>query len=94
MTDFDYVSDYGGCGSTNESVDDDEAGDILHIPIDLLTNAADLSGLYSDNALQTFEDVFAIEVTPLIRLQVHLTIWTTTYTYLYTNILPVATSRL
>ncbi|KFY68101.1 hypothetical protein V496_01303 [Pseudogymnoascus sp. VKM F-4515 (FW-2607)] len=74
MTDFDYVSDHGGCGSTNESVDDDEAGDIPHIPIDLLTNAADLSGLYSDNALQTFEDVFAIEVTPLIRLRVHLTI--------------------
>ena len=60
MTDFDYV-DHGGCSSTDESIDDDEAGDIPHIPIDLLTDAADLSGLYGDNALQTFEDVFARE---------------------------------
>jgi len=61
MTDFGYVSDHGGCGSTDESVDDDEAGDIPDIPSDLLTDAADLSGLYGDNALQTFEDVFARE---------------------------------
>jgi hypothetical protein len=61
LTESDYVSDPGGCGSTDESVDDDEAYDIADIPLDLLTDAADLSGLRGDDALPTFEDVFARE---------------------------------
>ncbi|KAL5349003.1 hypothetical protein ACLOAV_006429 [Pseudogymnoascus australis] len=61
LTESGYVSDPGGCGSTDESVDDDEACDIPDIPSHLIIDAADLSELRGDGAYPTFEDVFARE---------------------------------
>jgi hypothetical protein len=55
LTESGYASNPSSCSSTNESVDDDEACDSLDIPLELLTEAADLSRLCGDDALQTFE---------------------------------------
>jgi len=59
LTESGYASNPSGCSSTDESVDDDEACDSLDIPLDLLTEATDLSRLCGDDALQTFQDVFS-----------------------------------